>query len=337
MKTQYVIAGILALALVSCQQPGSETGAIQSHAGRNVQVAGLELELQHNPEWEYANLRLYPITAGEQVLNTNAGLPVLTTLAEGMELPGFRITERKQFGRERDPWYNALTVQNKSTETIFLMAGDVVTGGNQDRVIAQDDIIPPGTIKQIAVFCVEAGRSSYYDPEAPEAEKQIAAFRGYYNVASPQVRKAVFSGNQQNVWNAVESVTSANAAFSDTKAYAALDTENEQKTLREGYLRFFEGKFANRPNTVGVVAVSAGEVIAVDIFGRPELFRQHYMALLHGYAAEAATTKTATKARDQAAIADFRLVATFADKNKNSSEAVGKLTSGTSWVHLYKK
>lgn len=339
MKQRIILAALLAATLFACTNTGTDnqrtTGS--SSASNNLSAAGLQLRLEANPEWQYENLRLYPVIAEQSALRANASLPALKALAEGMQTAGFRITERKKFGRENDIWYNALTVQNKSQDTIFLMSGDVVTGGNQDRVIAYDDVIPPGTIKNIEVFCVEAGRSSYYDPGASESEKKVAAFRGYYSVASPQVRKAVYNGNQQGVWDAVKEVTTANAAGSSTQAYAALETENEQKAKREAYQRFFDGKITNLPDAVGVVAVCNGQVIGVDIFGRSDLFRQQYPALIHSYAAEAAIPgKTASDTHGSVREA-FQQVARLSDPSQSGSAFAGKYSLGNTWVHLYKK
>ncbi|MBK9337146.1 MAG: hypothetical protein IPM98_11440 [Lewinellaceae bacterium] len=338
MKKSTLLAGLLAIILFSCNESSTESTQINSAdtSSKIISIAGLQLDLSANPEWQHETLRLYPVLAETATQATNI-LPAMKTLAEGMNTPGFRITERKQFGRERDNWYNGLTVQNKSKEAIFLMAGDVVTGGNQDRVIAHDDIIKPGTVKNIAVFCVEAGRSSYYNPAASESEKRVAAFRGYYNVASPQVRQAVYSGNQQGVWNAVSQVTSANDAESSTQAYAALETENAQKKQREACLRFFEGKFSSLSNTVGVVAVSNGKVIGVDIFGQPDLFQQQFKALLHGYTAEAAAGKTDIAEANQLAANAFWKVAVEAAPTRSGTGQVGKFATGNAWVHLYSK
>jgi hypothetical protein len=334
MKKIALFVGLTAMLLWSCTETGTESSTI--HQSNTLSVADLQVQLNANPEWQFENLRLYPVCADLEKLQANTNLPQLTSLAEGMNTSGFRITERKQFGRARDTWYNALTVQNKSDKTVFLMSGDVVTGGNQDRVIAYDDVIPPGTVKNIDVFCVEAGRSSYYDPGAPESEKQIAAFRGYYNVASPQVRRAVHLGNQQGVWNAVDEVTTANDAKSVTKTYAALETESAQKNKREAYLNFFEGKFTDLPNAVGVVAVCNGKVIGVDIFRQPELFREQFKALVHGYTAEAVVAENNTPANAPAVEKAFKQVARLATSNATDDTA-GKFHFGEAWVHLFLK
>jgi hypothetical protein len=332
MKKVILLSLLVALIFAACQ---NEQHPLVVTAAKN----GLQLLAQNNPEWQYENLRIYPIVADASLLEKQAVVQRLKTLAEGMKTPGFRITELKQFGRGEEHSVNALTVQNKSQDTIFIMSGDVVTGGNQDRVIAYDQVVPPGTVKNLEVFCVEQGRWHYDDPAATENEKNIYAFKGYYNVASPQVRQAVQrTGNQSEVWNAVAKVTSANKAESSTHTYAALDeTVNEAKAKRDNCLRYFDGKVANQPNMVGMVVVCGNRVLGVDIFGHPDLFRRQYEALLHGYVAEAATANCTAQASDEEAQNAFASVARLAAPGASSTEVAGKFASNGAWVHLFSK
>lgn len=322
----------LAMLLAACVNDASSP----SKSAEN--ESGLSFVTEANPEWQYENLRIYPIVADAAILEKHAVLQKMKTLAEGMKTPGFRITELKQFGRTREHRVNSLTVQNKSDDIIFLMSGDVVTGGNQDRVIARDQVVMPGTVKNIEVFCVEKGRWQFNDETATENEKNIFAFKGYYNVASPQVRQAVQrTGNQGEVWNAVAKVTSANNAESGTGAYAALETANEAKAKRDAYLRYFDGKAANLPNIVGMVVVCGDRVLGVDIFGHPDLFRRKYDALLHGYVAEAATESCTLKLADKKAEQTFADVARLAKPDAVSDNEAGKFALSEGWVHLFKK
>jgi len=325
-----LIPAFLVLLFAACQNDSSTTTSLAP------QKNGLSLQLESNPEWQYKNLRLYPVLAENE--STNNKVSHLKTLSEAMNTPGFRVLERKQFGRESDTWYHGVTVQNKTQDTILLMSGDVVTGGNQDRVMAFHEIALPGTVKNVEVFCVEAGRSHYYDQSASAAEKSVGAFKGYYNVASPQVRHAIqTTGNQGDVWAAVAKVTEANGATSNTKAYAAMETASEQKAIRDAYLKFFDGKFSNDYKVVGVVAVCGDKVLGVDIFGDADLFRRQLPALLHGYVAEAATAETQTQLGDDVVQFAFGQVAKLAAPAEKSTEAAGKFSIGGDWVHLYKK
>ena len=108
------------------------------------------------------------------------------------------LQRKKPYGRFEDSGaVNSLTVQNKSQDTVFIMSGDVVQGGRQDRVIAMDMVVPPRTITDIPVFCVEQNRWSYMendqmiDDHQAQQNKKIYAFTGYYNVASNDLRKTV--------------------------------------------------------------------------------------------------------------------------------------------------
>jgi hypothetical protein len=330
MMKNILFPAFVAMLFVACQNDHSVPSKT------DIASKGLSLQLEANPEWQYQNLRLYPVVAGTESANNEVSH--IKTLAEAMNTPGFRVLERKQFGRSNDTWYHGVTVQNKTQDTILIMSGDVVTGGNQDRVMAYHDIILPGTVKNVEVFCVEAGRSHYYDQSASPAEKSVGAFKGYYNVASPQVRRAIQStGNQEEVWAAVAKVTDANGATSNTKAYAALETANEQKAERDAYLRFFEDKFRGDAKVVGVVAVCGETVLGVDIFGDAGLFQRQFPALLHGYVAEAAVAKKQGQMDENAVQAAFGQVAKLAASAEKATEAAGKFSFGGQWVHLYKK
>lgn len=299
---------------------------------------GLNLVTEPGAEWTYENLRIYPVVADAAAIGAGISLQNLKTLAEGMNTPGFRITELKKFGRDVEHSVNALTVQNKSTDTIYLMSGDVVQGGNQDRVIAQDQVVAPGTVRNIEVFCVEKGRWHFVDSTASANEKTIYAFKGYYNVASPQVRHAVHhTGSQQEVWNAVARVTSANNAESGTGAYAALENATESKSKRDACLRYFDGKAGNLPGMVGMVVVCGDKVLGVDIFGHPELFRRKYDSLMHGYAAEAAVSTCPAADATPAAKRAFEGVAKLSDANQKSDVNAGKFALEQTWVHLFSK
>jgi hypothetical protein len=53
-----------------------------------------------------------------------------------------------------------LSIENLSEVPIFIESGDIVKGGQQDRMIANDLIIPPGKSQiPVAAFCVEHDRS----------------------------------------------------------------------------------------------------------------------------------------------------------------------------------
>lgn len=255
-------------------------------ANRQKPNADFSLLKQDNPEWQYNDLRLIPIVAQADFVTGNEAVSTYKTLGEALTLNRFKIVERQPYGRFEDAAaVNALTIQNKTQDTIFLMAGDVVQGGNQDRVIAMDMVVPPMKLMDAPVFCVEPNR---WTPHASKEGKQIYAFTGYYHVASGSVRKAaVFEGNQQSVWDQVGRITAMHNASSSSGTYAALEQSTDYTQKRDEYLRFFSDKFANTPNIVGLVALRGDQIIGTDIFGHPSLFKKQYASLLHSYVTDA--------------------------------------------------
>jgi hypothetical protein len=54
---------------------------------------------------------------------------------------------------------NELTVENTGKDEVYVQAGDIVKGGQQDRVLSVDLLLPPRSGElSIAAFCVEPGR-----------------------------------------------------------------------------------------------------------------------------------------------------------------------------------
>lgn len=244
-----------------------------------------------DPQWTTGQLQLYPILATEAFVAQAEAVVEYSVLGEALQLERFRITEKKPYGRFEDSGaVNTLTVQNKTDAPVFLMAGDIVQGGNQDRVIAEDQVIAARSIGDIPVFCVEHGRwTQQDDPQMSEADKKVYAFRGYYNVASAQLRRSVRSGSQQAVWDKVSDITTHHAALSATDAYAGLEGNSAFVNRRTEYERFFSDKLTEADRIVGFVAVSGNQILGADVFGHPDLLRRQFPALVSGYATDALT------------------------------------------------
>src|SRR5207342_1682554 len=91
---------------------------------------------------------------------------------------------------------NGLVLVNNSKHPLILLAGEVVTGGKQDRVVCKDRIVPAESDPvDLSVFCVEHGRwtetSTKFDTHASV-------------MLQPSVRmKALADQDQQKVWDEV--------------------------------------------------------------------------------------------------------------------------------------
>src|SRR5947207_3222235 len=58
-----------------------------------------------------------------------------------------------------DAAVSVLVTENRGKRHVLLLAGEIVVGGKQNRVVAEDVLLPPVSgPRQIAVYCVEQGR-----------------------------------------------------------------------------------------------------------------------------------------------------------------------------------
>lgn len=199
------------------------------------------------------------------------------------------VMEENASGGER---VNTLQVENLSNDTIFLMAGELVKGGKQDRVIAKDMLLPPKSGKRdLPVFCVEHGRWTYH------ADGAASNFDGYSNVVSNSVRDAVVNEKDQGkVWSEVANVTSANSAVTETSTYNGLEASGDFQKKSQPYLDFFKDKFKNNTDIVGIIAMSGDTLIGADVFYNPFMFDKQINGLLHAYVTDVVTKPVSTTA-----------------------------------------
>ncbi|MCD4682995.1 MAG: hypothetical protein K8R86_06905, partial [Bacteroidales bacterium] len=211
---------------------------------------------------------------------------------EVQESAGFNNDELQEedYGRQRgqsrqsfeaDGEVNKLYVENVSQDTVFLMAGEVVKGGKQDRVLASDMILAPNSGKvELPVFCVEHGRWSY--------GSSAIGFSEYFTVSANSVRgKAVKEKNQYEVWDAVAEVTEKQGAVSGSGTYTALEDADDYKIALEEYAEYFNDQLKQMDNCIGFVGVTGNRIIGCDIFATSELFEKQSDNLLDAYITEA--------------------------------------------------
>lgn len=179
---------------------------------------------------------------------------------------------------------NHLFFINQSQDTIFLMAGEMIKGGKQDRILAQDMILPPNSGKvEIPVFCAEKDRWTY-NTDAPKAFRHTGKISPLFIRSTIQMPMT----NQSEVWNAIQLI--------DVKQALILPSEDQNEgynNLTQAYLNFFGEQFGEDKTIVGILAISGERILGCDIFATPQLFQQQYPNLLYAYAAEAILHGTA--------------------------------------------
>jgi hypothetical protein len=227
----------------------------------------------------FENLQLYPIKANQAFVNEHKNLGTYVTLKEALEKEKVKITEYS------GGTVNTLYIENTSADTVMVLSGEVVQGGKQDRVIAQDFILAPNSgRKDVSVFCVEHGRWQ-------TQKGGDMSFQQYFSISSNDVRKAAtVNKNQQEVWKKVAETTEKNKAETATGTLTALQNSGSFTQDLEKYTKHFNKIFASQADVIGVIVVAGDKILGCDMFATHEIFENHYPNLLNSYATEAITS-----------------------------------------------
>jgi ARG/rhodanese/phosphatase superfamily protein len=192
------------------------------------------------------------------------------TLADGLARKQVDVSERKEGAS-----VNQVLVANKSDRSLLLLGGEVILGGQQDRIIGKDTIIEPHEQRTVGVFCVEHGRWN--------GARQFTNSGG---LAEGKMRvRAKYRGNQQEVWDEVAKKNAALGAaqMNQTGTYRKLAAGAEGEKAMKAYREAIGGaldKLPDKKKLVGVIAAINGRVTSVDIFQTPELFASYKDKLL---------------------------------------------------------
>jgi hypothetical protein len=201
------------------------------------------------------------------------------------------------------PSVNQLVLINRSKRPLLLLAGELVSGGKQDRIIAKDRIVPVGAEPlPLNVFCVEHGRWS-----------AGSKFTSAATIVHPSVREqAALRKDQSQVWASVtlgSTAPTAAAAPAPQVSREALAQTVQSEAQTQSYNKIYSsGRVApsvdamveevqrrfrketsglKGERVVGVVIAYGGEVAWSDIFASSELFDQYWTKLVRSYAVEA--------------------------------------------------
>lgn len=223
----------------------------------------------------YKNMKIYFIKAKPSLAKEYKGVGNYTTLEKALNQSKISVKELSSGGS-----VNSLQFKNTSKDTIIIGMGDIVKGGQQDRVIEKDTLILPGQSMQLSVYCVEHGRWT--------AGSTGSSFTTYHSNINNYVRKSIVQDKSQSqVWKKVGEINSFNSTQTSTGTYTAVTNSakynNEMKEYKDAFM-----KAINADSTiVGLVAVTGNRIIGCDIYGTTQLFRSNAPNLLSSYISEA--------------------------------------------------
>ncbi|MBN2191320.1 MAG: hypothetical protein JW751_00765 [Polyangiaceae bacterium] len=253
----------------------------------------------------FENLTVFPVLACAQadagVFNTlpaaiAAGVADVRELGKPEGSPDpvgegrARRSRRGEVVPDDGPRVGTLAVENRGEVAIYVLAGTVVKGGNQDRQIAQDFVVPPGETVPVDAFCVERGR---WQEERGGVATQ-GRFAALEQLANTNVRAAAqFKQDQGAVWSQVAEVNRANRKEAGTGTLmATLDAPDvaAQRTALAGAVKEYLARGKAPEDLVGVAYAVDGRIKGVRWFANHSLFSLFEETLINTAAVDAVTS-----------------------------------------------
>ncbi|MGQ9663617.1 MAG: ARPP-1 family domain-containing protein [Kiritimatiellia bacterium] len=256
---------------------------------------------------QYRGLTIFPLILRRPVAAMN-----LKTLDEALREGWIEIREKEHAE------VPVVLVRNNSRYRVFLMAGEIIVGGKQNRIVRDDGLLRPRSdfVEIPVYYCGECGR---WVETRPMFEAAVV-------VAHPRLRRQVATGkSQSSVWSEFEGHGRALGVDSPTGDYKHSYEEEGVREKLEDYVHHFgSGRTAD---TVGLVAASHNRILGGDIFSDPELLAKLWQKLLHSYAAEALRFELAENGRKVTceSVRDFLRQVFQADCAEKSSPGEGYL------------
>ena len=228
--------------------------------------------------YTHKNLTVFLIHGKDQTTKT------FLTLQEALAQKKVKVYETKDV--------NELAIRNLSNQDIYVQSGDIVRGGDQDRMISIDFIVPPRSGRMpIAAFCVESGR---WSKRGNEVNGEFSSSDN--SAATRELKLAAKSANsQQAVWENVSVAQdklsrnvgrSVNSQVSETSLELSIENSKVQETSA-AYINSLAGILKNKSDVIGYVFAINGKVNSADVYASRTLFAKLWPKLLKASTVEA--------------------------------------------------
>ncbi|MBM3331515.1 hypothetical protein FJY68_06640 [candidate division WOR-3 bacterium] len=215
----------------------------------------------------YENLTLFPLVGPASTYSSY-------TLLDDAIRSGQVEVKEKDGGQ-----VNTVRVKNTGKTYVFGMAGEIVSGAKQDRMLRDDVLLSPGSgWLDVPVYCTEHGRWA--------GSSMSFGTKGY--VASGAVRgRAAKSQSQDEVWAEVDAAHNGLGVAAESRAFARVYEDKAAQEQARPYYDQLDRLPELCPGALGVLVAVGSRIICVDAFGSPALFRKMWPKLLRSYVIDA--------------------------------------------------
>jgi hypothetical protein len=275
-------------------------------------------DYQLSGPYTHANLTIFLVHGADR-------LPGKTflTLPEALEQKQFIIHETQNVTQ--------LTMENLSNEEVLILSGDILKGGQQDRIAQYDLIVPPRSGKlPLAAFCVEHTAARWMRPLQAEDGK-FKASPG--QVATNPLRLANrLHMSQAHVWKDVagaQKQLSANlkvdvkAKESDSSLALSLQAK-EVRQAADQYVQKLMPLIQSKPDVIGYAFAINGKVLCADVYGSSALFQKVWPRFLRANAIEAVAEHQKDKKFEPPMVTAVKAFLADAERGKAASRDLTK-------------
>ena len=219
--------------------------------------------------------------------------PMIAVSGAGAEPPGYRPADAAHaagtFSVVETGHMSRIVARNDGPDPVFVLGGEMLTGGAQDRVIASSLLLPAGCRIEIEVLCCEAGRwCAQGRPLTPSGQMEFGAMRTLRiagmggGSSGPGARGAL----QVEVWEGIAARSRA----------ATCSRGASLSVLHEAYdAELDRYRKALRPtcDALGAVYFRDGSLAGIDLFESPAIFAGFADRLASGYALDVLASQDA--------------------------------------------
>jgi len=260
--------------------------------------------------------------------------PAPLTLAEALSRKLVQVRETHNV--------NSLQIENVGDRPVFVQAGDIVKGGDQDRTLAVSLLLPPKSGRiQIESFCVEAHRWSPRGQENSQLFSSSANALPLYDMkmalqgappvtagTSSEYHTASVAERQSQVWNSVAAAQSRLTAstgndvrskISDSSLQLALENKKLAE-MRAAYVAALENAGEKESDIVGYIFAVNGKLNSGDVYMSNALFKKMWPKMLEASAIEAISLRNDDKAAPPPVLSVAEFLAA-AEKGQKSEDA----------------
>ncbi|HEY8184950.1 MAG TPA: DUF6569 family protein [Pyrinomonadaceae bacterium] len=313
-KTFVLLVAVLTLTVgivvAKLSRPRSQTPK-QPDAKPEAAVSNYEL----SGPYTYENLTIFLIHGPDQP-NSKVFMP----LQEAMERKVVIVHETSDV--------NELAIENVSrTEEVLVQAGDIVKGGQQDRVLAVDLLLPPRSGRiPIDAFCVEQGRWQQRGQEG------VAQFDSSNEMVATRSLKmaAKEAKSQSGVWREVgEAQTKLSRSVDEdvrssvSRSSLQLALENEKvHQSTTAYVTKLSSIMEGKNDVIGYVFAINDKINSADLYSSHELFRRFWPKLLKTTAIEAVAERASGQKGETVSAEAMKAFFASAERGKESTSNV---------------